>query len=102
MRVARFKGAKLFWRATGIGVDPDDIRYGSCRTVVGLWHMDEGSGSTMRDSWGNGNNGSIIPYIGIAMFVPAWLTAVGIPAFKFIAKLEYPLSLAVPWSRGGT
>lgn len=38
----------------------------------------------------------IIPLVGIAMFVPAWLTAVGIPAFKFIAKLEYPLSLAGP------
>src|SRR5680860_260640 len=28
-------------------------------TVVGLWHMDEGSGSTMQDSSGNGNNGSL-------------------------------------------
>jgi amino acid transporter len=38
----------------------------------------------------------LIPIVGVAMFVPAWLTAVGIPAFKFIAKLEYPLSLAGP------
>jgi amino acid transporter len=38
----------------------------------------------------------VVPLVGIAMFVPAWLTAVGIPAFKFIAKLEYPLSLAGP------
>ncbi len=38
----------------------------------------------------------IVPLIGIVMFVPAWLTAVGIPAFKFIAKLTYPLSLVGP------
>ncbi len=38
----------------------------------------------------------IVPLVGICMFIPAWLTAVGIPAFKFIAKLEYPLSLAGP------
>ena len=28
-------------------------------TVVGLWHMDENSGSTMQDSSGNNNNGSL-------------------------------------------
>ena len=28
-------------------------------TVVGLWHMDETSGSTMNDSSGNNNNGSL-------------------------------------------
>ena len=38
----------------------------------------------------------LVPMVGIVMFVPAWLTAVGIPAFKFIAELEYPLSLAGP------
>jgi amino acid transporter len=38
----------------------------------------------------------VVPLVGIAMFVPAWLTAVGIPAFKFIAELAYPLSLAGP------
>lgn len=38
----------------------------------------------------------IVPLVGIAMFIPAWLTAVGIPAFKFIAALAYPLSLAGP------
>jgi amino acid transporter len=38
----------------------------------------------------------IVPLVGIAMFVPAWLTAVGIPAFKFIAELDYPFSLAGP------
>jgi amino acid transporter len=38
----------------------------------------------------------VVPVVGILMFVPAWLTAVGIPAFKFIAKLTYPLSLAGP------
>jgi amino acid transporter len=38
----------------------------------------------------------LVPIVGVAMFIPAWLTAVGIPAFKFIAKLEYPLSLAGP------
>jgi amino acid transporter len=39
---------------------------------------------------------AIVPLVGILMFVPAWLTAMGIPAFKFIAKLAYPLSLAGP------
>ena len=28
-------------------------------TVVGLWHMDENSGSTMQDSSGNGNDGNL-------------------------------------------
>lgn len=28
-------------------------------TTVGLWHMDEGSGTTMIDSSGNGNNGTL-------------------------------------------
>jgi hypothetical protein len=39
---------------------------------------------------------AIVPLVGIAMFVPAWLTAMGIPVFEFIAKLAYPLSLAGP------
>lgn len=38
----------------------------------------------------------IIPVLGIAVFVPVFLTAAGIPAFKFVAKLAYPISLAGP------
>jgi hypothetical protein len=32
--------------------------------------------------------------VGIVVFIPAWLTAVGIPAFSFINRLAYPLSWA--------
>jgi amino acid transporter len=32
----------------------------------------------------------VIPLIGIAFFVPAWLTAIGIRAFSFVAKLSGP------------
>jgi amino acid transporter len=38
----------------------------------------------------------IVPILGIAVFVPVFLTAAGIPAFKFVAKLAYPISLAGP------
>jgi len=38
----------------------------------------------------------IIPILGIAVFVPVFLTAAGIPAFKFVGKLAYPISLAGP------
>ena len=39
---------------------------------------------------------AIIPVLGILVFVPVFLTAAGIPAFKFVAKLAYPISLAGP------
>jgi amino acid transporter len=32
----------------------------------------------------------VVPLIGIALFVPGWLTAMGIPVFDFIARLEPP------------
>ena len=38
----------------------------------------------------------LIPVLGIAVFIPVFLTAAGIPAFKFVAKLSYPISLAGP------
>ena len=38
----------------------------------------------------------LIPLLGIAVFVPVFLTAAGIPAFSFVAKLSYPISLAGP------
>ena len=34
----------------------------------------------------------LIPLLGILAFVPAWLTAVGIPAFSFITPLTPPIS----------
>jgi amino acid transporter len=38
----------------------------------------------------------LIPLLGIAAFVPAFLTAVGIQAFDFISALPYPISLVGP------
>jgi len=38
----------------------------------------------------------IIPVLGIAVFIPVFLTAAGIPAFSFVAQLSYPISLAGP------
>ena len=38
----------------------------------------------------------LIPVLGIAVFVPVFLTAAGIPAFKFVSPLAYPISLAGP------
>jgi amino acid transporter len=38
----------------------------------------------------------IIPLLGIAAFVPAWLSAVGIPAFNFITPLTPPYSYMAP------
>jgi amino acid transporter len=38
----------------------------------------------------------IIPLLGIVAFVPAWLSAVGIPAFSFITPLTPPLSYMAP------
>ena len=34
----------------------------------------------------------IVPLLGIATFVPAWLTAAGIRAFSFVAPLKPPVS----------
>jgi hypothetical protein len=38
----------------------------------------------------------LIPPLGIAAFVPAFLTAVGIQVFDFISALPYPISLVGP------
>jgi amino acid transporter len=38
----------------------------------------------------------LIPVLGIAFFIPAWMSAVGITAFKFIAPLSYPATLVGP------
>jgi amino acid transporter len=38
----------------------------------------------------------IVPVLGIAAFVPALLTAAGIPAFSFVTKLTPPVSYAGP------
>ncbi len=38
----------------------------------------------------------VVPVLSIAAFVPAWLTAAGIPAFSFVAKLPAPISYAGP------
>ena len=38
----------------------------------------------------------LVPLLGIAAFVPAFLTAVGIQAFDFISALPYPVSLVGP------
>jgi amino acid transporter len=38
----------------------------------------------------------VIPVLGIAALVPAFLTGAGIPAFSFVSRLSYPLSWAGP------
>lgn len=38
----------------------------------------------------------VVPLLGIAAFVPALLTAAGIPAFSFVTKLTAPISYAGP------
>jgi amino acid transporter len=38
----------------------------------------------------------LVPILGIAAFVPAFLTAVGIQAFDFVSALPYPISLVGP------
>jgi amino acid transporter len=38
----------------------------------------------------------LIPLLGIAVFIPVFLTAAGIPVFSFVATLSYPISLAGP------
>jgi amino acid transporter len=42
----------------------------------------------------------IIPVLGVAAFVPAWLSAVGIKAFSFISALTPPLSYMAPGVAG--
>ena len=42
----------------------------------------------------------IIPLLGIAAFVPAWLTAAGIKAFSFVAPLKAPVSYMGPGVAG--
>ena len=36
----------------------------------------------------------VIPVLGILVFVPAWFAAAGVPIFKFIPRLTYPISLS--------
>ena len=38
----------------------------------------------------------IIPLLGVVVFVPAWLSAAGIPAFNFITPLSTPYSYMAP------
>jgi len=38
----------------------------------------------------------LVPIAGVAVMVPAFLAGAGIPAFSFISRLPYPLSLAGP------
>jgi amino acid transporter len=38
----------------------------------------------------------VVPILGILAFVPAWLTAAGLPVFSFITKLTPPISYAGP------
>ena len=42
----------------------------------------------------------IIPLLGIAAFVPAWLTAAGIKVFSFVTPLAPPLSYMGPGVAG--
>jgi amino acid transporter len=42
----------------------------------------------------------IIPLLGVAAFVPAWLSAVGIKAFSFISALAPPVSYMAPGVAG--
>jgi amino acid transporter len=34
----------------------------------------------------------LLPVLGVLVFIPAWLTAAGIPSFKFVGELTAPLS----------
>jgi amino acid transporter len=38
----------------------------------------------------------VVPVLGIAAFVPAWLTAAGLPVFSFVTPLAPPVSYAGP------
>jgi hypothetical protein len=42
----------------------------------------------------------IIPLLGIAAFIPAWLSAVGLPVFSFITPLPPPISYMAPGVAG--
>jgi hypothetical protein len=42
----------------------------------------------------------IVPLLGVAAFVPAWLSAAGIPAFSFITPLTPSLSYMAPGVAG--
>jgi hypothetical protein len=42
----------------------------------------------------------IIPVLGIAAFVPAWLTSAGIKVFSFVSPLAPPLSYMGPGVAG--
>ena len=42
----------------------------------------------------------VIPLLGIAAFVPAWLTSAGIRAFSFVAPLTAPASYMAPGVTG--
>jgi amino acid transporter len=44
----------------------------------------------------NGLLHGLLPVLGVLVFIPAWLTAAGIPAFNFVTKLPTPLSYAGP------
>jgi amino acid transporter len=38
----------------------------------------------------------VVPVLGILAFIPAWLSAAGLPAFNFISRLTPPISYAGP------
>jgi amino acid transporter len=38
----------------------------------------------------------VVPVLGVAAFVPPWLTAAGLPAFSFVTRLSPPISYAGP------
>jgi amino acid transporter len=38
----------------------------------------------------------VVPVLGILAFVPAWLTAAGLPVFSFVSELSPPISYAGP------
>jgi hypothetical protein len=42
----------------------------------------------------------VIPLLGIAVFVPAWLTAAGLKVFSFVAPLSPPYSYMGPGVAG--
>ena len=42
----------------------------------------------------------LIPVLGIATFIPAWLTSAGIKVFSFVAPLSPPVSYMGPADRG--
>ena len=50
-------GAALSSVVAGIALAPGGMA--SASTVAALWHMDETSGTTMADSSGHGNNGTL-------------------------------------------